>query len=321
MINPVVSVVMITYGHESYIKEAVNSVLMQECDFQFELIIANDKSPDGTDAIIRDILNDHPRSHCIRYFHHNKNMGLVSNFNFALKKATGKYIALCEGDDYWIDSLKLKKQVDFLEANSKLGMAHSAYFLRNDNEKTFRLMRSSFNHQDRNLPWGIIGQELIICTSSVLFRTDLHRRFTNQYQKDFSLVPIADTQTWFHFARLSGIGYINQPLSVYRKSASGVTGSVNTKARIRFLENALKLDLYLADTYNAPEIWREKIKYKFSRSILIEALLDGDSYRIKKYGTEIFQKKHLLLGLLQQLILLPFAKRQLINRFLVIFKK
>ena len=116
--QPKVSVCMITYGHEKFIEEAINGVLMQECDFVVELIIANDCSPDKTDAVIQNILCNHPRASWIKYIKHDKNLGMMPNFIFAMQECKGKYIALCEGDDYWTDPSKLQKQVDFLEANS-----------------------------------------------------------------------------------------------------------------------------------------------------------------------------------------------------------
>ena len=82
-----VSVVMITYGHENYIRQAIEGVLMQECDFDIELILANDCSPDQTHEVIQDILNTHPKANIINYFKHDKNIGMMPNFLFALQKA------------------------------------------------------------------------------------------------------------------------------------------------------------------------------------------------------------------------------------------
>jgi len=113
---------MITYGHEKFIEQAINGVLMQECDFEVELIIANDCSPDNTNEVIRNILENHPRASWIKYINHKENLGMMPNFIFVLQQCKGKYIALCEGDDYWTDPLKLKKQVDFLEANPDFGI-------------------------------------------------------------------------------------------------------------------------------------------------------------------------------------------------------
>lgn len=113
-----VSVIMITYGHEEYIEEAINGVLMQECDFDVELIIADDFSSDKTEIIVNNIIADQPKAN-IKFTRHSSNKGMQQNFIWAYQQSSGKYIALCEGDDYWIDPLKLKKQVEFLEKNNQ----------------------------------------------------------------------------------------------------------------------------------------------------------------------------------------------------------
>lgn len=116
-VPPTVSVCMITYGHENYISQAIEGVLMQQCDFEIELIIANDCSPDNTDAVVKDMIDNHPNGNWIRYIKHERNLGMVPNFLNTLHQAKGKYIALCEGDDYWTDPLKLQKQLTFLINN------------------------------------------------------------------------------------------------------------------------------------------------------------------------------------------------------------
>ena len=113
-----VSVCMIVYNHEKFISEAILGVLNQEVDFEIELLIANDKSTDKTHEIIEAIISKHSsKNHTIRYFNHTENKGMMTNFIDTLKLCTGQYIAFCEGDDYWTDPLKLKKQVAFLEHN------------------------------------------------------------------------------------------------------------------------------------------------------------------------------------------------------------
>ena len=114
-----ISVCMITYKHEKYIAEAINGVLMQECKFDFELIIADDNSPDNTFLIINEIIKNHPNGSKIKYFKHSANIRMQNNSTFVFSKAKAKYIALCEGDDYWTDPLKLQKQFEFMEANSE----------------------------------------------------------------------------------------------------------------------------------------------------------------------------------------------------------
>ncbi len=117
-----VSVLMLSYNHEKYIREAMQSVLMQQADFPFEVVICDDSSTDRTDEIISEIRDQHPGNSVIKYFRHVKNIGMMQNLVFTLRQCTGKYIAVCEGDDYWTDPLKLQKQVDILEESPQHAM-------------------------------------------------------------------------------------------------------------------------------------------------------------------------------------------------------
>ncbi|RZV56853.1 MAG: glycosyltransferase, partial [Flavobacteriaceae bacterium] len=112
-----VSVCMITYKHEAFIEQAITSILDQETNFEFNLIISNDASPDRTDALIKEIKSSHPKGHRIAYYYQKENLGMHQNFIFALNQCHGKYVALCEGDDYWTDPKKLQTQFDFLESH------------------------------------------------------------------------------------------------------------------------------------------------------------------------------------------------------------
>lgn len=134
MNKPLVSVVMITYNHEKYIEQAIKGILMQKCNFEVELIIADDCSTDKTETIINKINDSEPNTSWIKYTRHKKNIGMIPNFVFALEQSKGKYIALCEGDDYWTDPQKLQKQVEFLETNSSANACfHDVHFVDGSN--------------------------------------------------------------------------------------------------------------------------------------------------------------------------------------------
>lgn len=110
-----VSVVMITYNHEKYISQAIDSVLMQKTSFHYELLIGDDASSDRTPEIIKKYKGDYPE--VIKVKTRKKNVGGTRNSYDLFMNAHGKYIAILEGDDYWTDELKLQKQFDFLEKN------------------------------------------------------------------------------------------------------------------------------------------------------------------------------------------------------------
>lgn len=114
---PKISVVIITYNREKYLKEAIESVLEQSLR-DFELIIIDDASTDRTPEIIKDYSSRDPR---VKYFRNEKNLGISKSRNIALKMAQGKYVAVLDSDDLWLDFDKLKKQYNFLEGNLSAG--------------------------------------------------------------------------------------------------------------------------------------------------------------------------------------------------------
>lgn len=114
--KPKVSVLMITYNHEKYIEDAIRGVF-QQIEVDFELIISDDCSTDRTVTLIQNLLEREEGDSRASFFKQNPNIGMIQNFLFALSKCTGEYIAFCEGDDFWTDNRKLKKQVDLLDSN------------------------------------------------------------------------------------------------------------------------------------------------------------------------------------------------------------
>ena len=113
--NILVSIVCITYNHEPYLRDALDSFLMQKTNFPIEIILAEDCSTDGTRKICEEYATKYPET--IKYIYRDQNVGYNENEYEAMSAASGKYIAYCEGDDYWTDPLKLQKQVDFLETH------------------------------------------------------------------------------------------------------------------------------------------------------------------------------------------------------------
>ncbi len=123
MNNPLVSIAMITYNHEEFIKQAIESVLMQKTNFDFELLISDDASTDNTAEICREYQKKYPN--IIRLIAYEKNVGMINNFINAYNSCNGKYMAILDGDDYFIDEYKLQKQADYLENNTQCSLVYS----------------------------------------------------------------------------------------------------------------------------------------------------------------------------------------------------
>ena len=127
--KPIVSVCCVTYNHEEYISDALDGMLMQETDFPFEIIVRDDASSDNTANIIKEYENKYPDIIKPMYEKENGYQKGIKIIITAIKNAKGKFIALCEGDDYWIDSKKLQKQMKAMNQNSSCNICFNPAYL------------------------------------------------------------------------------------------------------------------------------------------------------------------------------------------------
>ncbi len=215
MSNPLVSICMITYNHEDFIKEAIQGVLKQKHSFDIEFVIANDASTDNTNSIIEEII-DANQGVNFKYFNHSSNKGMARNFLFALAACSGSYIALCEGDDFWTDPFKLQKQVDFLETYPDYEMCFTNINIINSlgeitTEKLItEVKRTTFFHKDMPT-W-----------SPTLTRVFKNRNFSVLNQN----APGMDTLLLVYQSTLGKIKFIDEITGTYRLHAGGVYTSI-----------------------------------------------------------------------------------------------
>lgn len=126
MNEPMVSVVIPTYNHEKYITKAIDSVLEQQTEYTFEILVGEDKSTDQTRKVLEQYEMEHPHRITVFYRDHNLSNDVLENAPDLRRKAKGKYVITLEGDDFWISKNKIQKQVDFLEANKDyIAVAHN----------------------------------------------------------------------------------------------------------------------------------------------------------------------------------------------------
>src|SRR5690554_2259973 len=175
--RPVVSVRLMTYNHEKFIHQAMESILSQKVDFPVEVVVGDDFSTDNTLSIIRKFKSTKSihihileRAKGDEYWKKRQAQGRIYNFINILENCKGKYIALLDGDDYWTDPLKLQKQVDFLEAHSDfVGVFHNTGFIDERCEKPTLTSWRSYE-QDVFVAKDTIRKLSLFHTSSYLFR-------------------------------------------------------------------------------------------------------------------------------------------------------
>src|SRR5690606_22666379 len=218
MDNIIVSICCITYNHEPYIRECLDGFMMQECDFAFEVLIHDDASTDSTQDIMREYQEKYPD--IIKPIIQTENQyskgirTIQSTYNFS--RAKGKYIALCEGDDYWTDPFKLQKQVDFLEANPDCSVCfHAARHQRADNPSNYHI------HRPKNIPLDnkfgikdvILGGGGFMTTNSMIMKKEVIETERPQWMNG---VPVGDLPLSLFLGVKGEIGYIDEVMSVYR---------------------------------------------------------------------------------------------------------
>lgn len=217
--DPVVSVLCTAYQHEQFIGKALDSFIAQKTDFPFEVVVNDDASTDGTAEIIRSYANRFP--HIVKPIYQEKNQYAAAPgkvLQIIIDAAKGKYLAFCEGDDYWVDDAKLQKQVDLLESYPNAGgcfhltgqefhgvTGTGRVFGQHEGQSRFRV-------EDTLSAYALCHTSSFLCRAEALVFNDWQLRIVNGDLALFSVV-----------AAWGELLCINEVMSVYRKNEGGVT--------------------------------------------------------------------------------------------------
>jgi len=247
---PLVSIACTTYNHVNYIHNAIEGFLMQKTTFPFEIIIHDDASIDGTNQIIKEYELKHPNLIFPVYQKENQWSRGVKRIliTFVFPNCKGKYVAFCEGDDYWTDPYKLQKQVDFLEENGDYGLVHTDYNIFNEADKNLKIISSYHKSTNKIIPVGKVLKELIrsnfIATVTVVAR----KQYIEQYINNMPIKNIfkhiqGDYPLWLFIASQTSIGYINSTTSSYRVLEVSLSHSNQTAKKIAFLYSEYRIKI------------------------------------------------------------------------------
>jgi glycosyltransferase involved in cell wall biosynthesis len=274
---PLVSALMITYNHIGYVARAIEGVLQQKTSFPIELVIGEDCSTDGTRECVLDYQKRYPD--VIRVITSARNVGAKKNGLRSMKACSGKFIAVCEGDDYWHHPEKLQKQVDYMEKNPDCGMVCSNYDVMN--AKTKMVIKDFITYKkwkipDRFDPSYFISDDVssVILTCTVLYQRALSESIIRKdpYLHESDTFLMGDIQMWADISSMARIGYIPESLATYNVSEESATRSRDITRELHFSLSMSELILYLCEKYRMPadvrkrheEYWcRTKLKLAF----------------------------------------------------------
>ncbi len=261
---PLVSIVCITYNHEKYIRQCLDGILSQRTTFPFEIIVSDDCSTDSTREIIEEYLQTN-EGRLIRDVSPENNLGVIRNWRHVHENANGKYIAYCEGDDYWISPDKLQKQVDFLETHPDCGLCVTDFKYQFDTNTS--LFPSSEENRDRYRPNSFFEHLFAagyIGPMTWVYRNDVFRIFdySNPYILDATLALSLD------FFAVSKVHYLDDVTAVYRIHNNSVTNQFDPIKEFIYSKGVFSIQLEYA------------LKYKCSKETLLKLRFQGYAERM-----------------------------------------
>ena len=245
------------YNHEPYIRECLEGFVMQKTNFRFEAIVHDDASTDGSAAIIREYAEKYPDIIKPIYQTENQYSKRDGSLRRIMNEHThGKYVALCEGDDYWIDPLKLQKQVDFLEANDNISLCHTAFRylyqstgeIRETTEISNRNMHILGKNSRKNLIYEILNSNKYrIQTNTAVFRrVDYEKIIQTEAIRD-NYFLMGDTPLWVSLLQFGEIKFIDSVMAVYRVNEGSACRQTDMKKQTLFALSSAEMRLYYAN--------------------------------------------------------------------------
>ena len=276
MEKPKLTIHCITYNHEKYIAQALESFVMQKTNFHFEAIIGDDASTDRTQEIIKKYVNKHPD--ILKAVLRKKNVGPYNNSVDIFNRINSKYVSLCEGDDFFTDPLKLQKQVDFLDAHPEYSICfHPVKVFYEDNSQPNYIFPDK--NYDKPFNFETLLTENFIQTNSCVYRW----RFNNEKIEDFYPKDIAPGDLYLHLlhAQKGKIGFISEVMSSYRKHSSGIWYKDPKKEYLFWFKNAyFQINFYEQIKIN---LNANKFKSDFQQAYYIRKLI-WSSFKLKDFN-------------------------------------
>jgi glycosyltransferase involved in cell wall biosynthesis len=219
-----VTVIVLTYNHEKYIAEALNSVLMQETSFKSDIVVIEDCSTDSTRDIVLDFQARFPDKVRLRLSEHNKDAFLA--FPRVIESAQGKYVALLDGDDYWSSPFKLQRQAEFLDNHPECALCHhNVIELYKDGSREPHPHHPPSQKEISTLE--DLWEMNFMATCSVMLRRDP----VDNLPKWFMDLPWGDWGLFALAARKGNIGYLNEVMGVHRVHDAGLWSGLNNIQR------------------------------------------------------------------------------------------
>lgn len=269
MEKPILSICLVTYNHINYIAQALDSILSQKTKYKYEIIVLEDCSTDGTQEILKKYKELYPDKISLYLQPTNTK---VKHFIEGLKHCNAKYICILEGDDYWIDDLKIEKQIDFLEAHPEfVGCSHNSALIFGDQDQPSEIMIKQKMHDVYSIN-ELTSYSVYCHTSSYIYKNIFNGHLPDyDYCNENNLY--GDTFTNMLYAEHGPIKYLDEVMSVYRINGRGRwTSLTKMEQTIQNIQGAILFNKLLNSKYEknfsvaVERMWKE-LNYLLSKTL------------------------------------------------------
>lgn len=275
--NPLLSIICTSYNQEKYIRESLEGFLIQQTNFLFEIIVHDDASTDNTAKIIREYESKYPSlfNNIYQIENHFTKPDVNIWFDIVFPMARGKYIAICEGDDYWTDPLKLQKQFDFLEANPDFGLVYTDSLAYYQSTKELKILEKPKNKQDSFFKDLIFGASNIY-TLTVCFKREFLQEYVNEVRPYSKGWLLGDLPLWLFISTKTKAHYMDEMTTVYRVLEESASNTQNLNKHLDFRKSVFKIKLFFLNKYFKED---QKTKKEITSIYLYEQLVWNISFK------------------------------------------
>ena len=278
---PLVSVVVTTYNHEPYLAYALNAILAQQCDFGVEIILGEDCSRDETLGVCKKFAQDYPQINLIAS---TENVGWRENYRRCVEAAKGKYIAFCDGDDYWCDENRLAKQVTLMEANPKVGLCYTLAERRNERGE----LVGRFPVGEGHTTLDALLHDWCVENCTTLARRELVLGYyADEKPENRPEWLTEDLPMWLYVAAHSDVAYIDRATAVHRVFPDSVSHSTSLAKRLAFCDSSSNIKLWFDECYNSSRQRKHLLRERMNTALWVYSHIGSVGEFVSRWLREV----------------------------------
>lgn len=236
-----VDILVLTYNQEKFVRKTLQSLVDQQCPFDFKIIVNDDGSSDGTIKILKEFVLAYPKLIDLQL--NEKNLGMPGNFYNAAERSNSDYICLCGGDDFWCDKHKLSKQVEILDKNENVGVVYSDYMTCDEEGNVTGKVKVS------KVTFTSLLYKNIIAAVTVCFRRTGYEQYLKDLKPQEKSWLMEDYPMWLWFLANFDVFHMESFTSVYRIGQVSITNNPNVSRNVAFIKSVNSIREFFCERY------------------------------------------------------------------------